>query len=464
MGIFFVFTLPLYQGPDEVIHYGTIQYKTEPQDKNWPLYERKIIHNGQDIREFNLSEEVVFGGVLNQFDELKWQEENTQNFSLSATHPNEAIFDQRSHKRFIETYPNNTSGTKSFYYTLTSFVEKYTSLSNFSERFFLARLISLFVYLGVILITYSIARKIFTSPLQITLFALFIGLEPMLIATGTIVNIDIALIFSFTLFFLAGILLLQNPSTYRYHLLLGTSFILGLYSKGPAICLLPTIGILYLWLLKDHFHWSYKKTFLVLLISISLSAAIFFICIPSTYTSSILRLGSDSQFSSISNSLLAYTDKTFSIDDFFHSHTSYWGNFGWLDTRISDTVLIFIWCLEYLGYLGFIFFLFAKKSFSYLPSKKFLCLALGMIISLQFAIRFYDWRTFDITKEILIGTPGRYFLPNIVPHFLIIVTGLGFLFTKNKAQFTTLLKALSLGMLLLCLYSIFNVIIPRYYL
>ena len=87
-----------------------------------------------------------------------------------------------------------------------------------------------------------------------------------------------------------------------------------------------------------------------------------------------------------------------------------------------------------------------------------------MIFFLQLAIRFYDWRVFDTTGKIVIGTPGRYFLPTLIPHLIILVTGLGFLITKNKTQFTTLLKALALSMILLCLYAVFDVIIPRYYL
>lgn len=465
VGTLFVFIFPVYQGPDEPIHYGTVQYKAEPQEKTWPIQERKLIHSGQDIREFNLSEEVVSGGRLNQFDELKWQEVNTQNFALhTTTHPNEIPFDDTYHKRYIDTYPHNASGTRSFYYPLTGLIEKYTPSLTFSEHFFLARFFSLLLYLGTIFVTYLTAKKIFPSTVQQSLFTLTVGLQPMFLATGTIVNIDIALIFAFCLFFLAAIEILQNPKHVNNHMFLILTFSLALFAKGPAICLLPVIGILYLTLLKKHFNWSIQKTSTMLFAG-TLAAIIFFLtCIPASYTSSILRLGANSQYSSLPNSLLAYTHKTLSLDDFFHSHTSYWGNFGWLDTEITAPVLILIWCIEYLAYLGLIYFLLSKKNPSYLPSRNLIYLSLGIIFSLQLAIRFYDWRTFDFTKEILIGTPGRYFLPTILPHFVILVTGLGFLFTKNRSQFTTLLKTLTLGMLILCLYSVFNVIIPRYYL
>ena len=86
-----------------------------------------------------------------------------------------------------------------------------------------------------------------------------------------------------------------------------------------------------------------------------------------------------------------------------------------------------------------------------------------MIIALQVAIRFFDWRVFDYSNEILIGQPGRYFLPNITAHLIIIITGLGFLLRK-ETRFMLALKVLALVMILLQIHAILNVIIPRYYL
>ncbi|MDQ5976168.1 MAG: Phospholipid carrier-dependent glycosyltransferase, partial [Patescibacteria group bacterium] len=65
--------------------------------------------------------------------------------------------------------------------------------------------------------------------------------------------------------------------------------------------------------------------------------------------------------------------------------------------------------------------------------------------------------------KILIGQPGRYFLPNIVPHLLFIVTGIGFLLHR-KTRFILAMKILALATILLQLHAIVNVIIPRYYL
>lgn len=464
-GSCFVLLVPVYQGPDEPIHYGTLQYQAEPQEKNWPMTEEIKMHTGKDIREFHLSEEVIAGGLLNHFDDLKWQEANIQPFvENTSLHPEEISFNQTNHKRYIETRPVNASGTTSWYYTLSSLIEKHLPVFSFSERFFLARFFSLLLYLGILVTTFLVAKKIFTTKLVPLLFTILVGCQPMLLATGSIVNIDIALIFSFSLFFLALVSILENPQHKISHGLLVLSFLLAFFAKGPGIVLLPIIVLLYLFLLKKYFILPTRKTTLIGLFVLFFILPIILWLVPETYLTSITRLTSTSLFPTPFHSLLAYFDKTLGPDAFLRTHASYWGTFGWLDTQIHSPLLWLLAAIELTAWLGILLYFLSKKSCDYLPKKTILLFAGIMITCLQCGIRFYDWRTFDITKQLLIGTPGRYFLPTLLPHLLIIVTGLGYLFTKDKTQFTTLLKTLTLGMILLCIYSLFNIIIPRYYL
>ena len=463
--LFFVFLVPVYQGPDEQIHYGTIQHQAEPQEKTWAITEQKDGVFIDDIASFRLSEETIAGGKLNQFDELKWQGENTQNFSaVGTTSTQEETFLTQSYNRYLTLSPSSTSGTSSFYYTTTGFLEKVFNRLNFTERFFLARMFSLFVYLGVILITYRIAQKIFSLPLERNLSTLLVAFQPMLLATGTIVNIDIALIFSFTLCFFALIAILEKPTSKIFHAVLLFSLFLAFFSKGPGVVLILIVGVFYLLLIQRYLQWDRLRLLKLLLVFSVIFSLLFLFLVPKNYLASITNLHSGSHFSSPLKSLTTYFDKTFGIDAMLRTHTSYWGNFGWLDTKMNTSLLHSIALVELIAWVGIILFLRSKKTKEYLPQKSVILLSLGMIITLQLAIRFYDWRVFDTTGKILIGTPGRYFLPTVVPHLLILVTGLGFLLTKNRAHFTTLLKALTVGMILLCLYAIFDVIIPRYYL
>ena len=464
--VLFVFLIPIYQGPDEQIHYGTIQYQAEPKEKTWSLLENQNYSiDGNDIASFHLSEETIQGGKLNQFDEIKWQSENIQNFlPLHQSLNKENSFEERNYKQYIDIYPSNASGTNSFYYIVTSQIEKATNTFTFFERFYNARLFSALLYLGTVLITYLITKRLFSSSLHQTLFTLLVAFQPMLLATGTIVNIDIALIFSFTLFFLGALGILRDPTAKVFYAILLFSLVLAFYSKGPGIALLPVALLLSAYLFQKKYHFSTKTLLQITAGAMLLFVLLLVFVVPHAYLASITNAGAHSAFDSPYHSLHAYISKTSSLDAMLRTHTSYWGNFGWLDTKMNTSLLHTIALIEVIAWLGIILFFLSQKIKSYLPKKLIIILSLGVIFSLQLAIRFYDWRVFDTAGKVVIGTPGRYFLPTIIPHMLILVTGLGFLFTKNKAQFTTLLKALTLGMILLCLYSIFNVIIPRYYL
>lgn len=464
LGIFFSISLPPYQGPDEQVHYATIQYHAEPKEKTWSIENTIDYHvDGNDISTFHFSEEVIQLGKLSYLDEIKWQGFNAPHFTGGTIGPLEADLRTNTYKRFIDTYPKNTSSNTSFYYWVSSSLEQYLYTSSILERFFALRLFSVLLYLGTILTVYALAKKVFDAHLNQILFTLFIGLQPMLLATGAIVNIDIALIFGSTLFFWCAIRLIEKPS-YPNHLLILISLAAAFFGKAPGIAFVPVVIGIYLYLLQKKYQLSYKKIIRFGFYFGALFAILFLFFASDTFLATFLNLGNNSKFSSPLQSILTYLDKTLGSDALLRTHTSYWGNFGWLDTKINDTLLTFLWILEALAWLGAILFLLSKKTVSHLPKKIFVLLGISMLFFLQFAIRFYDWRVFDTVGKIIIGTPGRYFLPTIAPYLLVLVTGLGFLFTKNKAQFTTLLKALSLGMLLLCLYCILNAIIPRYYL
>ena len=86
-----------------------------------------------------------------------------------------------------------------------------------------------------------------------------------------------------------------------------------------------------------------------------------------------------------------------------------------------------------------------------------------MVIALQAGIRFYDWKIFARTGALELGTPGRYFLPNMAAHIALLFTGLGMVFRKKEYFDISLLVGLLL-MFSFSLYLIFDVVMPRYYL
>ena len=172
-------------------------------------------------------------------------------------------------------------------------------------------------------------------------------------------------------------------------------------------------------------------------------------------------MGRRTNFSSIWESLDGYWAKTRS--GFNEMELTYWGNFGMYDSQISQGILKLIWGIEILVILGIILYFFKKEKQEFLPEKRFVIFLLIFFLAVQLAIRFFDWRWFDVRGWIIIGQKGRYFFPALFSHILLIFIGLG-AFLRTKKQFLLMLKlflVLSAGFFL---YSVFNVIIPRYYL
>lgn len=479
-GTFLSAIFPFFQNPDEQVHYATIQYHAEPKEKTWSITkEKKVFNTSNDISTYHFSEETIKSAQKMQFDEIKFQKENIQTFSDTKMGFNEEEVLKNSWERYIDIYPTNTSGTISVYYILGSEIEKILSHTSVFVRFFSNRLLSVFLGVMVVLFAYLTAKKLGFSFRHSFFLAILVAFQPMFSASAAQVNIDIALIVSFSFFVYVATTLLCDGFKKIHLVLLFSSMILAFFSKGPGSILTPIAIALFLYLIFLRFKNHTPRFFLHAFIFVSLLTAIFFLFALQEYLASIFHLENQSQFSSLLESLVAYTNKTLSLDALLRTEASYWGNFGWLDTKISDTLISLIFIIEIIAFIGIILYLisgylkkmplhflrkiaFLQKK-EYLPEKKYLLFFLGMIITLQLAIRFYDWRIFDTTEKILIGTPGRYFLPNIIPHIILLVTGLG-VFTQNKRQFDILLRVLALLMILLSFYALINVIIPRYYL
>jgi len=268
---------------------------------------------------------------------------------------------------------------------------------------------------------------------------------------------------AFSLYIYIAVWMLHDGISGKKCVLLLCSMLLAFYSKGPGIVLFAITPLFIGFLTYKQWRFSLKKFFWGIVFSIFVLSFILFLFVPKSYFIGITNFSAISKFDSPITSLSKYANKTLDLNAWLRTETSYWGHFGWLDTKVSNSVIHSIFFIEIIASLGIIFFLTSHKCRDYLPEKKYILFFIGIIIALQLAIRFYDWRVFDQYGKILIGTPGRYFLPTIIPHILLIVTGLGF-FTQNKNQFTLLLKILALLMILLSLYAIINVITPRYYL
>jgi hypothetical protein len=266
----------------------------------------------------------------------------------------------------------------------------------------------------------------------------------------------------FTLFIFGGIWILRNGINWKNFSIATIAIAMAILTKAPGVVLVPIAYFLFLYAFykKSGPNKSVfiKRTILVTLVLI-LAAVIF----SPYFLDSLLLSGRVSEFTSLSQSLSGYFSAT--AKKFSSFELSYWGNFGLNNAPMSPNVLYIIWPIEAISFLGLIVYLFKKYPASYFfnPGKRIIVFLMAVTLALQIGIRFADWRYFDAYGSLVLKTFGRYFMPTVVSHILLITLGYLVIFRRERV-YENFLKLLLILMTVLFYYSIFNIIIPRYYL
>lgn len=457
--LFFVAVFPIFQGPDETAHYTTIQHYAESKE------ERELSKNiTSPITEkgFDYSEEIYNTKNLSETDKISFNSDITQTFSGSSTGPFEMEMKNNNWKRYIEDKkPSVVEGVPG-YYLIPSFIEKILSEKDIFFRFFTERIFSTILGLFIIFFTYLLAIKIGWDKKIAFLLTTLIAFQPIFSQASAIINYDIMLIFSFTLFIYGAISSLKNKLNWKNTFIMFSATILGLLTKAPAIVLGITFFILLIYFSKKYL--KIKTTYFIsgaIIITI-VSFIIIENIAPENYFNMIFSIEHGEEFNSLYQSIVKYIGTTESRWNW--SGLSYWGNFGWLDAKIPYWIVNIVHFIEISSVIGILaYFVFPKKIPDFLPEKKLVIFFIGIFLALQIAIRFADWHYFNSIGKIEIGTHGRYFLPVITAQFMLIAIGLGML-SRKYFIWKNILKILALGMIVLWIYSVFIIIIPRYYL
>lgn len=460
--LFMVAIFPMFQGPDEPVHYATIQNSanrlldiSQKKASNVISTEDMADKNNDKKNYPKYSEEISNVYNLVGVSRVSFHSRSTQIFSSGMNGKNE---DEVKNNNWKKGGGKDIVADLPGYYFFPSCIEKILSKCNIFIRFFGTRIFSIFLGILIILFSYLSAKKIgFDDNISILLTAL-IGFQPIFSQSAAITNYDIMLVFAFSLFIFGSIWILKNGLNWKNISLLIFSIFLGIFTKAPAIVLPIVFYFLMAYFIKNHYKINTKKIvigFIVTTLFLILSVKFLF---PNNYFASTIPDINSSRLVSINK----YISTT--MDRWDWSELSYWGNFGWLDTAISSWIVNLAHWIEIAGILGIIaYFFFPKKVPEFLPKKKYIWFLIGIFLGLQFAIRFADWNHFNNTGKIEIGTPGRYFIPVIFAQFSLIVIGIGML-ARKYSVWKNILKILALGMIMLWIYSVLIIIIPRYYL
>ncbi|MEI6587712.1 MAG: phospholipid carrier-dependent glycosyltransferase [Candidatus Moraniibacteriota bacterium] len=496
-GLVFALLIPVFQGSDEYIHYATVQHLAEPKDKTWPITtSQRQTQDTKDIPNYHFTDEIIAFSQLTESWNLSGEPHNRQVFDPALITKNEKEMCSGKYAPHISTYPPDIVTGTNLAHQIASAGEKLMVKKDFFFRYFTLRFLAIFYGIITLLCAYFIAIWSGIKKKHALLITGIIAFQPMFTATTAIINYDPLLIALFSLFLLCGTSILVHGPRYLNFLGLFLFALSAILTKGTGgILLILAIGLV-IWVLRRYFkllNRMQKGTIFLVLIALFVLLLFFS---PLNYTSTFSVFKRADVGSALAN---YFSNNIFDWGKVERTQVTYWGTFGWLDTQIHPLVLYSIILIELSSFLGLLLLVLYQfrnwrplqkltalleksqkflptifsRSYSkiknnitaektFLPKPELLIFFTISTIILQLAIRFYDWVGIFSNGE-GVGLPGRYFLPNIIPHFIFLATGFG-AWSKNARVFEIILKIIFLLMVLLSLYAIFLIIIPRYYL
>lgn len=504
-GLLFETVIPIFHGTDEYIHYSTVQHFSEPHKKTWGTAYRKPTRSNTKIIElFNYTEEIRAFGRLSKNPDFAGSPYNTPNWNAKTISSIESEMRSGKHFPHFDLTPPLYVHKSTLAHNISANVEKANTNKDFFHRFYTNRIAMIAYGLITVISAFFIARWAGLKDEHSLLIAVIVAFQPQLTSLTSSINYDGPLIATSSVFILATVSIMRHKlNIFNTSLLLIAVYVSFLIKAIGGLWFIAMIGIL-LWGLRERCLFIRQlKTQFIILIAIVVFGMLF-IALPDKHTTQILSNISihNSEGVGILESIGNYLDgHVFDEGKSHRTSTTYWGTFGWLDTTMHESVYFWIRQIEHIAYFGlFILVLYWNRkqkwfraSFSWIrkkvkylftnqkikralyaiahsiwskkdhiPKAKYLILFMFLILLLQIGVRFYDWQGLYLNGE-GVGTPGRYFLPTLIPHIILLVVGLG-MFVKNSRAFGLILKTLLVGMVTLNLYVIFLIIIPRYYL
>lgn len=455
-GLFLVSAFPIFGGQDESRHYNTVQFLSEPKEKKWQILKQEEKQDKDDISTYRYSDEIKGASLTTNTDTLRGEIFNTIAFSSGSFGINEDFINQKPWQAINRIKGPDIVYDTQIYHQICSLIEKMFSNQSILVRFYLIRVLSVLLGMFFILISYLICKNVGFSNKHSLLITAIIAFQTKFSTYFAGINYDVLFIPMFALFTYAGILILKRGLNWKNTSLLILSVVVAILTKRTGSILLVAMIILLASQFWTNFRAANKKIqyafYFLLAVSMVLASIYLDKYLPAKMTL---------------KSVFDYLDKSLSIGRFALSSRTYWGTLDWTNNWFIGYVTNFIWLIQTFSFAGILLYLFGKKPLpKFLPEKNYVVFFIFMIIILQLGIRTADWSIFSQTGSLDLGTPGRYFLPNIISHLILVFTGLGTLFChyrKEKWFDYSLLAALIL-MVSLTMYIIFDVVIYRFYL
>lgn len=454
---FLVALYPMFTGQDEARHYNTVQWLSEERDQTCLRTTNDQTQDKGDLGTYRFSEEIR--QTSDAAGLSVWRDENYRKppYAPGNTGYNERLIADHPWTREMTVCPPDiATNARSFslFHWAGSLLERGLGESDVMTRFYLIRLLSVLFGAATVLLTYLIAVEAGFSRRLGLLLAFILSLQPKLSVYTTNINYDALLIPLFALFLYAGVRCLKRGVTLGNAALLVTAALAAALTKGTGLVLI--LGILFLCGLRAYEHRGFWKQLPLLYWLTGLVLTLFFIlAVVATYPVFDLlpRL--------TPASLVTYLEK--SLPKIPSSSENFWGVVDWTAADLGSWFVWIIWTVEAVALYGLIRYFRASETPTFLPGKRVTLFLIVLWIALQLGVRLHDWHVFQETGELLLGTPGRYFLPTLVAQLILLSVGLGALL-RREVRLERALIALALLLLAFHLYDTWLVILPRFYL
>ena len=457
-GVLLTVLFPIFEGQDEARHYNSIQFLNEPREKTWKI-EKKLhdTYEKEYLFTYNFSEEIRETAKAIDIEPIRTSHHYDKlSFTEGSNGEDEEKIIAKKWEPYNKTDPPDVVSSSILYHRAALQIEKILSEESIFVRYFTVRIFSVLLGVITIFISYLLARSINFTSKQSLLFTAIISFQPKFSIYFSNINYDTLLIPAFFAFTLGGILVLKSGFNWKNTSLLVASLIVGIFTKGVTMLLFPIfLGLLFFQCQK---HLKSKGNIALAIVGSIMLA--WLVGIKNNIIE-ILSVSSDLSLFEITSSFINYfSGATLSV---LSPAESYWGAMDWIHSDYSIFFIFVFWFSGIISTAGLTYFLYSKKRFDYLPEKKFIIFLIFMIVILQLGIRFFDWKQVVSGLESTVGTPGRYFLPNLASHIILVFVGIGALLRK-ESHFNYALKIGLALMFLFFMHLVLNTIIPQFYL
>lgn len=462
-GLIWAYAVPPFQAPDEQVHYASVQHYAEPRDYKPQSYDFPLEKtNLFDIRTQNLSPELRNFLEKIDFEKVRFHPNKKIKFaSNSLWGAKEKNLKENQLSRFVTAYPAWATNYPPFYYKICGFLENVFASETIVNRVFIERIFSVFLTTLTVFFSYMVFREIKFRKIESALSAGIVSFQPMFTFISSSINVDALLFLGFSVFLLGAVRIINQKKILTS---LGLIFLgagISILSKPPGYFLIPAtilLGIFYVVQNREKIFNLNQKQKIISLSLIGLAFISGFVVfwqilakIKSQYFPGLKPL----------SFIYQYLVLQFDFSWLLQKSLFYWGDFGWLDTPISTWFIYLIWILLFLSLTGVVKILVKREeNFIYV-----LFFAL-IIIGFGFMIHFVNLSQLPIedvrNSTVSINIQGRYFFPVIIAKMALIIFGLSALFPAFTRK--NIIYTLFIGMAALNLISLFNYVIPRFYL